>query len=300
MSRLKKTIMLLCLSIMIPFLLLIQNAYESDKETMRNSYQGKEEKTAEIYNTIKTLCEPIMEPDLTGPEKDVYNTILDSIYAFSQTTTLQISDDSEISKTRIIEIIGIIKENPELFWVKAIPGYKYKTENGIQTYTIKIEYQISKEQKNALEALLKFKLYDVVRNLNTQDIKTTSTSIIQYLADTTTYVKDATKRTGYPYDTILGPLLYKTAICSGYAKTYSYVMSVLGYPSAYCLGYVNGNQYHAWSAFKLQDEIYFSDPTFYATTGKRNDWINQPLSSWQGYREKIKYWYLPTLRFVAK
>lgn len=69
----------------------------------------------------------------------------------------------------------------------------------------------------------------------------------------------------YPYNSIVAPLLRKEAICSGYAKTFAYLMNKAGYEAAYCTGYTNGGIYHAWNAIVYNGEITYIDSTYNAS-----------------------------------
>lgn len=64
---------------------------------------------------------------------------------------------------------------------------------------------------------------------------------------------------------IVAPLLRKEAICSGYAKTFAYLMNKAGYEAAYCTGYTNGGIYHAWNAIVYNGEITYIDSTYNAS-----------------------------------
>lgn len=66
-------------------------------------------------------------------------------------------------------------------------------------------------------------------------------------------------------DSIVAPLLRKEAICSGYAKTFAYLMNKAGYEAAYCTGYTNGGIYHAWNAIVYNGEITYIDSTYNAS-----------------------------------
>lgn len=66
-------------------------------------------------------------------------------------------------------------------------------------------------------------------------------------------------------NSIVAPLLRKEAICSGYAKTFAYLMNKAGYEAAYCTGYTNGGIYHAWNAIVYNGEITYIDSTYNAS-----------------------------------
>lgn len=52
-----------------------------------------------------------------------------------------------------------------------------------------------------------------------------------------------------------------TAICAGYARLYTCLMTELGYENAYVVGYAADGTYHAWNEVRLEDGSWYSVDT---------------------------------------
>ena len=79
--------------------------------------------------------------------------------------------------------------------------------------------------------------------------------IFGYLKIYVKYGHNDLDQTGY------GALVNKECVCGGFAVTFHYLMTKLGIPSYYVLGYTEDGGYHAWNAIKLDGKWYNVDST---------------------------------------
>ena len=137
-------------------------------------------------------------------------------------------------------------------------------------YKIYPSYSMSADSKNSLEEKLQ-KETDLFLQNNAEalnhDVWTAAYTVNEWLCQNVTYTDEKNIQNGqyYPYNSIVAPLLRKEAICSGYAKTFAYLMNKAGYEAAYCTGYTNGGIYHAWNAIVYNGEITYIDSTYNAS-----------------------------------
>ena len=165
----------------------------------------------------------------------------------------------------------LLKESlktPDIFWVT---GYQMEyNKNGQTYYKIYPVYSMSADSKNSLEKKLQ-KETDLFLQNNAEalnhDVWTAAYAVNDWLCQNVTYTDEKNIQNGqyYPYNSIVAPLLRKEAICSGYAKTFAYLMNKAGYEAAYCTGYTNGGIYHAWNAIVYNGEITYIDSTYNAS-----------------------------------
>ena len=165
----------------------------------------------------------------------------------------------------------LLKESlktPDIFWVT---GYQMEyNKNGQTYYKIYPAYSMSANSKNSLEQKLQ-KETDLFLQNNAEalnhDVWTAAYAVNDWLCQNVTYTDEKNIQNGqyYPYNSIVAPLLRKEAICSGYAKTFAYLMNKAGYEAAYCTGYTNGGIYHAWNAIVYNGEITYIDSTYNAS-----------------------------------
>ena len=165
----------------------------------------------------------------------------------------------------------LLKESlktPDIFWVT---GYQMEyNKNGQTYYKIYPVYSMSADSKNSLEKKLQ-KETDLFLQNNAEalnhDVWTAAYAVNDWLCQNVTYTDEKNIQNGqyYPYNSIVAPLLRKEAICSGYAKTFAYLMNKAGYEAAYCTGYTNSGIYHAWNAIVYNGEITYIDSTYNAS-----------------------------------
>lgn len=235
---------------------------------------------------------PQMKAVLSGDENAVYDSVAAAIRNFDDQAVFTVRSETAVSMERVIEIARIAQETPEFFWVESITWCTWTNNpDGTRTYTLDITYWLTKEERNAYLLLLEAKLARLQDQFGASDIFEASKQVNKYLTYNTSYVQNKAEQLEHPYDTILGPLIFRQAICSGYAKTYNYLMSMLGYESAYCLGYTDDNVFHAWTAIRDDGNVYYTDPTFNSTSGFSKKWLNLSRSNFAGHQETEKYWY---------
>jgi len=92
-------------------------------------------------------------------------------------------------------------------------------------------------------------------------------AVYEWLGDVLTY--DANYGSKHELDSIHGALIGGRAVCMGYARTFQYIMNLLGVESVMLLGYAGES--HAWNAVKLGGEWYQLDVTSDGTARKRDN-----------------------------
>lgn len=239
--------------------------------------------------------EPVMQAVLSNNEYIVYDALVDSVIRVAPQSSFTMPSATTVSMERIIEITKIVQNNPEFFWVEAMTWITW-TDNAdtTRTYTVNISYNMDAQTKSLTQKQIEAVVAPILVSASCRNASEAAAYVNEYLASQVTYMDDEAHQTEYPYDAISGPLLTQQAICSGYAKTFSYLMARLGYSSAYCLGYTKEGVFHAWNAIKDGDKILYTDPTFNASGSFRNDnWLNLPRESFTDHQETKKFWYEP-------
>lgn len=238
---------------------------------------------------------PVLTASLAANEYPVYDALYASVADIASESVFTLPSATTISMERIIEISKIVQNEPELFWVDAMTWIKWKdNDDGTRTYTISITYNANAAQKDDLAQQIHSAALDILNQADCQDILEASAFVNQWIASNVSYVEDKSRQFNDEYSSIVGPLLQRQAVCSGYAKLYCYLMARLGYPSAYCLGYAENGVYHAWNAIKADEAVLYTDSTFNATSRDPAKWLNLPRNEFVGHEEEKKYWYVPT------
>lgn len=209
-------------------------------------------------------CYFVRGNNFTDNEISIINIIIENIRAMNETITINTSISPRSMRILLKESL----KTPDIFWVT---GYQMEYDTNGQTYyKIYPSYSMSADSKNSLEEKLQ-KETDLFLQNNAEalnhDVWTAAYTVNEWLCQNVTYTDEKNIQNGqyYPYNSIVAPLLRKEAICSGYAKTFAYLMNKAGYEAAYCTGYTNGGIYHAWNAIVYNGEITYIDSTYNAS-----------------------------------
>lgn len=209
-------------------------------------------------------CYFVRGNNFTDNEISIINIIIENIRTMNETITINTSISPRSMRILLKESL----KTPDIFWVT---GYQMEyNKNGQTYYKIYPVYSMSADSKNSLEKKLQ-KETDLFLQNNAEalnhDVWTAAYAVNDWLCQNVTYTDEKNIQNGqyYPYNSIVAPLLRKEAICSGYAKTFAYLMNKAGYEAAYCTGYTNGGIYHAWNAIVYNSEITYIDSTYNAS-----------------------------------
>lgn len=209
-------------------------------------------------------CYFVRGNNFTDNEISIINIIIENIRTMNETITINTSISPRSMRILLKESL----KTPDIFWVT---GYQMEyNKNGQTYYKIYPVYSMSADSKNSLEKKLQ-KETDLFLQNNAEalnhDVWTAAYAVNDWLCQNVTYTDEKNIQNGqyYPYNSIVAPLLRKEAICSGYAKTFAYLMNKAGYEAAYCTGYTNGEIYHAWNAIVYNGEITYIDSTYNAS-----------------------------------
>lgn len=237
---------------------------------------------------------PKLTVSLSGCEMDVYEALEESALDLETESHFTIPSASAVSMERVVEISKMVQNNPGFFWVNAMTWIKWKdNEDGTRAYTINITYTMNKTEMAETAQQLETAAEEILKDADCRDILAASKFVNRWLTKHVEYVTDTTEQFDPAYSSIVGPLLEHKAICSGYAKLYSYLMARLGYESAYCLGYAENGVYHAWNAIHADGDVLYTDSTFNTTAKHREKWLNVTRANLDGRQEEKKYWYIP-------
>lgn len=239
------------------------------------------------------IPERVMKLELDGEESKVYEAFDEAIRGF-QDAQFVVSNTSGIGTHRISEIAQAAGCNPEFFWVDKMLWQSSKDlGNGNKQYTIEIGYWMDEEERDAaLEKLEPIVTDFLKKGAGVRDVFEASTLANNFLRDSVSYQDDKSVQLNHPYDLILGPFFESKSICSGYAKSYSYLMSLLGYESAYCTGYNSKGVYHAWNEIRDGYDIYYTDVTENSGHGE-NIILNIPIGQNDGRKLDCEKWFEP-------
>ena len=177
-------------------------------------------------------CYFVRGNNFTNNEISIINIIIENIRAMNETIT----NNTSISPRSMRILLKESLKTPDIFWVT---GYQMEyNKNGQTYYKIYPAYSMSANSKNSLEKKLQ-KETDLFLQNNAEalnhDVWTAAYAVNDWLCQNVTYTDEKNIQNGqyYPYNSIVAPLLRKEAICSGYAKTFAYLMNKAGYEEAY-------------------------------------------------------------------
>ena len=197
-------------------------------------------------------------------EVSIINIIIENVRSMNETITINTSIAPSTMRTLLKESM----KTPDIFWVT---GYHIEYDrNNLTYYKIYPNYNMSWNNKVSLEEKLQKETDAFLQNnasALSHDVWTAAYTINNWLCQNVTYTAEENIQDGYyyPYNSIVAPILKGEAICSGYAKTFVYLMNKAGYEAAYCTGYTSDGTYHAWNAIVCDDKTVYIDPTYNAS-----------------------------------
>jgi len=174
-------------------------------------------------------------------------------YAF-KTFQKEITIDN-ISLQQVEKIYNdVLMDHPEIFYVKTSFRYIQK-DNNIQ---IMPQYSYDKEEVKTYNQKIEKETQSIMKQANKETTSLNKMKIIyDYLIETISYQNNDDDQN------ILSALIDKKSVCAGYAKAYQYLLLKVGIKSAYLTGTaIENNESHAWVMVCIQDDYYYSDPTW--------------------------------------
>lgn len=236
----------------------IEDLFKNPVETTVNAIDKAENKS--------TIAEQIYA-QLTSAEQKAFDNIYDAMSKGKSSVIVY----SDIETQRLFDIVELVAaQHPEIFWWN---GSCSLTGGGI----LKFEYICTDSEIAQTNEKIENKAKEILEQINPQgDDFEKSLAIFDYIVLNTTYNTDAVGNIEkYPHSsTIEGVFLDESAICSGYAKAYQYLLKMAGIDSILVSGTAqtpNGESGHAWILQETDGFYYYTDPTWgdsYEGSGK--------------------------------
>lgn len=226
---------------------------------------------------------------LNDIEKDIYDKLYRTVvkgelsYSFNNIDVPAYKDGMKRA------VNALYADFPEFFWLNS--GYSYQSNDNIfghyinvklscyeyWTYTADKQGYINKvfraADEIAAKAAVKSSTYDKVKYVHDYLIKNVS-----YNHATVEAIQSGTSNADSQQShTVYGALINKTPVCDGYAKTFQFIMNILGIECEYYEGDTDGDPSngvgHAWNYIKLDGQYYWMDVTW-----DDADFENYPLA----------------------
>lgn len=189
-------------------------------------------------------------------QRKIYDTIYNAVLAFKTPVFIGYFDDSEDA----FDIFRImLSEHPELFWCSGQCSFG---SNGF----LDIDYVYSKSEMAEKKRLIEEKADEIINNSGSDEYSKALTYYEYVIMNTRYDMENIGRVQEVPTDsTIEGVFLNNTAVCSGYAKAYQYLLQRAGMQAMYVVGTAtnrNGSEKHAWIVQQIDGKYYYSDPTW--------------------------------------
>lgn len=173
-------------------------------------------------------------------------------------------------ETQVRELYNaFIQDNPQFFHVGSVYGYDGRQHGEKRRFTaLKLTYTMPAEERLAAR----------------DSLETAANALLGTLSDTmSTFEKEVALHDGllarctyhhaaaeegeplvqYPTAfTAYGALVEGKAVCEGYARAFQYLLNAAGIPATAVAGRDEEDQPHLWNAVRLDDSVYYVDPTW--------------------------------------
>lgn len=234
----------------------MDNRFESLAENKISTTHPIQQEREKNSNT-QTLAKQI-NSNLTDDEQKAFDTIYGALSSFQSSVYIHQDLDSQ----RIFDLVQlVISQHPEIFWSK---GDCTLTGGSVLFFN----YPYTRKETEEKNALIEQKAKEILEEINpTGTDYEKALAIFDYIVKNISYDADSVKNVKRKIDisTIEGAFINGTAVCSGYAKAYQYLLSLAGMDAITITGTAQaptGSGSHAWTAQVIDGEIYFSDATW--------------------------------------
>ncbi len=192
---------------------------------------------------------------LNSQEQSAYEKIYRALLEFDEDIYVSTSfDDNEVFSI----FCGVLGDHPEIYWVNGKISYS-------SLGRVYFDYIHTKEECDKIDPIIRERTKELMSGVNLDaDEYERSLKIYELVAQNVKYEKTDGEYS-YRDATIEGALVYSQAVCSGYSRTYQYLLSLAGLSSAYISGYAERDgetEGHAWVMQKLDENYYYTDPTW--------------------------------------
>lgn len=205
----------------------------------------------------KTLEEQLFD-SMTQDEKKAYDSIYDAMSKRKDTVNIHQNLETE----KVFELVQlVISQHPEIFWSKGDCTF---ASNRVLT----LKYPYSLEEIKEKNSIIEKNTKEILDKINPTDSEyEKSLAIFDYIISNTSYAHDAIRdmNNHIEVSTIEGVFLNSSAVCSGYSRAYQYLLTLAGIDAMTVTGTAqtpDGEGDHAWIVQVIDDEIYFTDPTW--------------------------------------
>ena len=227
-------------------------------ETAATSGTAAEETTEEVTTRQETTAAPTTVPATTETqpaEISLYDLLLTHLSAQELTFRL----DMSLPKGSVNQTLQrILREHPELFWIKRWACTTTPSWTKLEIETEFTEQEIA-ERNDRLNAAVK-SIADQVPS--GADEFERALFVHDYIITHCDYDQEGAKDP----DALVGVTAYDClvdhlAVCSGYSRAYQMVLQRMGMECGICSG-MSGSESHAWNYVQIGGKYYWVDVTF--------------------------------------
>ncbi|MCQ2490573.1 MAG: hypothetical protein MJ079_03175 [Ruminococcus sp.] len=210
---------------------------------------------------IKEPVEPVANEipsdiTITGEEmngNEWYHEMCDEILQFKSSCIVSTHVTNQDVKKALAHLPS---DHPEIFWL----GKRYSASTVTDGSKIALGFLEGLEEEDIpdMAAKLDEKVNEIVANTPSGSDYDKILYVHDYIVDNTTYdyAGAASDKPGL-YHTTYGCLVDGSAVCEGYAESFTLIMNKLGIESGICTG-----SNHAWNYVKLNGKYYWIDTTW--------------------------------------
>ncbi len=214
------------------------------------------ETTAPKVSPVRTaITRPYSYYSMSEAQKYAYDTLYKGIIAFDEEITF--SSDSKVSVNDLYYVYQtMLNDQTDLFYINNTIQY-YANTSTKNVVKVLIEYTITKQ-----EAEKKLKAADAAANSIIAEINDSMSEydIVKLFHDKVIIATDYSL-TSTDGSNIYGTLVGKSALCQGYAKTFTYLCNKVGIQSLLVTGEAD-TEPHMWNMVKIDGSWYHIDLTW--------------------------------------
>ncbi|MBR2524065.1 MAG: hypothetical protein IKE53_06470 [Clostridiales bacterium] len=193
---------------------------------------------------------------LTAEQKKAYYLVYDC--ALNAGKSILLGDVVDLDKQDAMTVVSAVyNDHPELFWMESGVTYSYHSHNDSVSSLILKYNNLVYDLDNAREAF-ESQADSILNEAETKgDALHKEAFIHDRICELCTYDVNATN-----HQSAYSCLIEGRSVCSGYARSFQYLMQRMGVPAYYVIGTDAKNMSHAWVIVRFGSDFYNVDVTW--------------------------------------
>lgn len=210
--------------------------------------------TSIAYESVATAApaaEPFAKVRFDGASAMVYESVQNGLYNMDGEIVIATYG---LDQQELVRAIRAAYNAPDVFWVES---GEVAINSAEETATVRFIYTMDQKERDVIAAELDRMATQLIA-ISDGTPENLAFVIGKWLNSNVSYDAGNTARSAAQ---VTSALKEQCAVCTGYSKTFAYVMAKAGFSVAYITGDAEGLGPHAWNAYEGTTSVLYADTT---------------------------------------